>query len=292
MLTNDSVSTGFSAWLFPESDASSKVTAQSIYKMLYGDGASPSLADVVALVQAKPGAPKHLYQACMQIRKFHILNVVALDIAHAFCVAIQTYYTHFLAMESRLHQLQQEDFLLPTKLLKQFCVQCSQWYPQQSVSPGIVPPPNFEQVFDNIENKRPWAPLLSLPFLTSLGLQSFHSSNRSQRAGQKSGDNTRERASPGGGAISGDRMNNSGFSESLFGAYKAMPVTCKVIHQHISYNELPALPLSKVDNNPMFLAWHTKGQCNRNCSLNADHVAYTPDEYQPLVNWCAANFQE
>ena len=86
----------------------------------------------MALVRAKPGAPKHLYQARLQIRKFHILNVVALDVSHALCVAIQTYYNRFLAMESQLHQLQLEDFLLPTKLMKRFCVQCSQWYRQQA----------------------------------------------------------------------------------------------------------------------------------------------------------------
>jgi len=88
--------------------------------MLYGDGASSSLSDAVALARAKPVAPKHLYQARLQIRKFHILSVVTLDISHAFCVAIETYYNRYLAIESRLHQLQQEDFLLPTKLMKRF----------------------------------------------------------------------------------------------------------------------------------------------------------------------------
>jgi len=105
MLTNDSVRTDFSAWFFPESDSTNDFTAQAVYEMLYGDGASPSLSDAAALVRAKPGAPKHLYQAWLQIRKFHILNVVALDISHTFCVAIQTYYNRFLATESRLHQL-------------------------------------------------------------------------------------------------------------------------------------------------------------------------------------------
>ena len=84
MLTNDSVSTGFSAWLFPESDVSNDFTAQAVYEMLYGDGASLSLSDAAALVRVKPSAPKHLYQARLQIRKFHILYVVALDTSHVF----------------------------------------------------------------------------------------------------------------------------------------------------------------------------------------------------------------
>ena len=45
MLTNVSVSTGFSAWLFPGSEATYDFIAQAEYKMLYGDGAPPSLSD-------------------------------------------------------------------------------------------------------------------------------------------------------------------------------------------------------------------------------------------------------
>ena len=140
--------------------------------MLYGDGASPSLADATALVKAKPGAPRHLYQVRIQIRKFHILNVVALGVAHPLCQAMNTYHRRFLTMESTLHALHAEELLLPTKLLKRFSVQVSQWYRRQSQQGTIIPPPNFEQVFDDIECERPWAPLLSLPFLQALGLQS------------------------------------------------------------------------------------------------------------------------
>jgi len=164
-------------------------------------------------------------------------------------------------------------------------------YRKQAATPGKVPAPNFDQVFDNIENERPWAPLLSLPFLTSLGLQSFHDSNRPMQASKpKIRDNTRGATLQAGGLVSGDRVNNSGFEEALFGVYRAMSVTCKTIRQRISRQELPAL--SKVDKQPMCLAWHTKDQCNRNCSRCTDHVSYTQEEYKPLVTWCAANFQE
>jgi len=278
MLTNGSVSTRFSARLFPESDSTNDFIAQAVYEMLYGDGSSPSLSDAAALLRAKPGALKHFYQARLQIRKLHILNIVALDISHAICVAIQTYYNRFLEIESRLHQLQQEDFLLPTKLMKRFCVQCSQWYRQQAASPGKVPPPNFDQVYDDIESERPWPSLLSLPFLTSLGFQSFHDYNRPMQASkQQSRYNTWGATLPGGGLVIGDRVNNSGFEEALFGVCRAMSVTCKLIRQHISRQELRALPLSKVDKQPMCLAWHTKDQCNCTCSNWTHHISYTQE---------------
>ena len=301
MATNDAVETGFSAWLLPESKLTSSATAQSVYEMLYGDGASPSLADATALVKAKPGAPRHLYQVRIQIRKFHILNIVALGLNHPLCQAIDAYHRRFLTMESTLHALHTEDLLLPTKLLKRFCVQVSQWYRRQGQQANVLPPPTLEAVFDDVESERPWAPLLSLPFLQSLNLQSFHRPANPFRPDVGNGANNLGAAAPvGGGEINrpagaaraNERMNNTAFAEALFGIYKAMPVSCRALRQKINRNELPALPLSKVDRQPMCLAWHTKGLCNVACSRGADHVVYTTNEYQHLVQWCATNFHE
>ena len=85
----------------------------------------------------------------------------------------------------------------------------------------------------------PRAPLLSLPFLTPLGLQSFHDSNRPMQASkQQSRDNTRRAFLHGGGLVSGNRVNNSGFEEALFGVYRVMQLTYKTICQRISRQEL------------------------------------------------------
>ena len=182
---------------------------------------------------------------------------------------------------------------LANKVNESLLIQCSQWYGKQAATPGKVPAPSFYQVFDDIENERPWAPLLSLPFLTSLGLQIFHDSNRSMQAPkQESRDNRRGATLQDGGLVSGDRVGNSGFEEALFGKYRAMSVACKIMRQRISRQELPALPLSKVDKQPMCLAWHTKGQCNLNCGRVTDHVSYTKKEYKPLETWCTTNFHE
>lgn len=89
-----------------------------------------------------------------------------------------------------------------------------------------------------------------------------------------------------------ERTNNTNFCATLFNAYKAMAVSCRSLRAKITRNEIPSLPLSKVDNQPMCLAWHTKGVCNLACSRRVDHVPYTNDEYQQLVQWCAANFHE
>ena len=172
MTDNDAVATGLSVWLLLEV-AAGEFSAQSVWEMLYSDGAAPSLADATSLVKGKPDAPRYFYQARLQIRRFQILNIVLLQRPHPFCVNIENYYRRFLAMESMLHRLQQQHVLLPTMLLKRFAVQASNWYKRQAASPNAVSPPDFVSVFDDIELERPWEPNLSMSFLHSLNLTDF-----------------------------------------------------------------------------------------------------------------------
>jgi coenzyme F420-reducing hydrogenase gamma subunit len=64
--------------------------------------------------------------------------------------------------------------------------------------------------------------------------------------------------------------------ETTFGKYqKSTSVKRRGTRRKITDGLLPALPLSKVDQQLMCLAWHTKGQCNIRCPRAADHIAYT-----------------
>ena len=83
-----------------------------------------------------------------------------------------------------------------------------------------------------------------------------------------------------------DRVDNSNFNGSLFDVYKSSATKCKALRDKIQKQELRALPLSKVDNQPMCLAFHSKGLCNKNCPRAADHVPYSSTEYADLVSWC------
>jgi hypothetical protein len=85
--------------------------------------------------------------------------------------------------------------------------------------------------------------------------------------------------------------NNPHFLEAVFGEYKKLnKVRARQIRRRIAEKELPPLPISKVDKEPMCLAWHTKGQCNGRCPRAADHVAYTAEEAKALATWCAAHY--
>ena len=89
---------------------------------------------------------------------------------------------------------------------------------------------------------------------------------------------------------------NTAFHQGLFGLIKTRTVDGKTVksrdvQEKIKKGELPPLPPSKVDGEPMCLAWHTKGICNPDCPRAADHAAiYSVEEYQPLCGWCELNY--
>ena len=89
---------------------------------------------------------------------------------------------------------------------------------------------------------------------------------------------------------------NSAFSEVLFNEYKTRLVNNKTIkssdlRKKIKRGELDPLPSSKLDlTKKMCLAWHTKGMCNTDCPLSADHVHYSNEELGELKTWCSENY--
>jgi hypothetical protein len=92
-------------------------------------------------------------------------------------------------------------------------------------------------------------------------------------------------------AVEDATNNNPHFLEEVFGVYRKLnKVRTRDICRKITSKELPELPKSKVNKQPLCLAWHTKGQCNNRCPRAIDHVAYTKDELKELAQWCATNY--
>ena len=87
-----------------------------------------------------------------------------------------------------------------------------------------------------------------------------------------------------------ERINNTKYKESIFGAYRTLAVTCRAIRDRARESSIE-LPRSKVDpSNPMCLAFHAKGMCNARCRCVYDHVAYTESELEELKTWCAQHY--
>jgi hypothetical protein len=291
MATNDSISTGFNLFLLHEGPKEESLTKQSLYEMLHGDGAAPTMSDAAALLKVKTGAPRFLYEARQQIRRFEIIVKIIMGQHHPLATELSSFCNRMLSMETFLYTLQSEVTLLPLKICKKVAVQTSVWFKAQAASPTPVLVPNLCQMFDDMEMENPWEPKLTLPFLSSVGLSSLHTPiNGSRNSGTSSGYSApASSANPSGGAPL-DRNNNTHFNMVLFQVYKESQTSCRSIREKIRNNVLPALPPSKIDQLPMCLAWHTKGMCNSNCSRSPDHVEYSQAQYQPLVTWCQSHF--
>ena len=107
MTTNDAVNTGVNPFLLGDHDVTQALNQQSIYEMLHGDGASPSLNDAAALMKSKAGAPKLIFNARQQIRRFEILNRIILGNAHPLCNALNIMSNRMISSEHMLHQRHQ-----------------------------------------------------------------------------------------------------------------------------------------------------------------------------------------
>ena len=161
----------------------------------------------------------------------------------------------------------------------------------QGATPAARLPPRFEQVFDDIKQEyNQWEPSMSLGFLKELKLEALVAPTTPTPSGTPG-------ANPGGAPpkvpirdVTDVATNNPHFLEAVFGDYRKIKMGARQIRRKIAEKELPPLPLSKVDKEPVCLAWHTKGQCNGRCPRAVDHVAYTKEEAKELAAWCATNY--
>lgn len=189
----------------------------------------------------------------------------------------------------------------------------SEYWRQQGRQPNAQPLESPLYISSSVNSGRQWEPILDESFLTFYKVYEFCGvspgvtglpSNQGAGGGSFGGGSGGSGAAGGGGAghagggsgsvqqqggASG-RVNNTQFNTALFQTFKSNSVRCVDIRRKITEGTKPALPTSKVDQAPMCLAWHTKGQCNRGCPRAADHVVYSNSEYQPLATWCTAHY--
>lgn len=163
----------------------------------------------------------------------------------------------------------------------------------QSTSPAARAAPWFEHVFDDIKQEyKQWEPNMSLGFLKELTLEALvprppavpNATPSTTPSGNSKGSTNK---------LAGEDVTNNifHFLEDMFGVDRKLnQVRTRDIWRKVMNKELPALPLSKVDKQPLCLAWHTKGQCNNRCPRASDHVAYTSDELKELAQWCTVNY--
>jgi len=302
MVCPNSILTGLNPFrLHEESNESQARNAQLVYEMTHNGGAAPTLTDAANMVQPTAQAPVALHQARQMVTRLAIYVAVIMGINHPLVDALIAWKFRFTSMEQRLHDMMATDPLLPSLLVKRVAIATSNWFrgQLQAGQISLLPVPVFTSVFDAIDEESQWKPETPPRFLTALGLSHLATpppapaaprlpaAPRAPAARVPSGPTAPPPPAPGGGAV----FLNTNFNP-IFMPYKNSSAGCRNLRDRIGAgtNPLPDLPLSKVDNDPMCLAFHAKGVCNPTCRRLADHVPYTTAEYAPLIEWCGDNF--
>ena len=296
----NSVTNGLTPFLFFERLEDEAYKASATWDALMNGTAGASTADLAPLLKAKVKPPANDMHVRHMHRRLEVFTKVIFGEHHEIPMAIERFLTRYMSMESTLTRLQmrQPGHLRPTMICRKTGLILNAWFQKRRSVAGPVPPPDLLKFFDDIQLDENWEQLVPTATLLQLGL-STSAPIRDPLGGPLPLPDPLPPPEPqpeppprGGG---GTRLNNTAFIAGLFSRFKEMAtVSCRTLREKIRRNDLPPLPMSKVETSkPMCLAWHTRAECNSNCSCKYDHVVtYTDSESQELVTWCNANFHE
>ena len=174
----------------------------------------------------------------------------------------------------------------------------SAYFKAQKRSPANIELPDACFIRKQIQNEMPWAPLLSENFIRDYKVKEFCGiyGPAPPPSLPSSGGTPSLGAPPPPPDVRapGERAANLHYNAGLFDVFKnrgkSGKYASRMIRNKINSGELPALPLSKVDGEPMCLPFHVKGMCNEQCKRKPDHVNYNGNELTELCSWCTANY--
>ena len=319
MINPDALDTGSlgNAFLFTDSDIEAEQGISRQIGFVQSGGAAPSLADAQILLKMKINIPGP-DDSIRAVRRLQAVYRAVLPVGHPLTNFLATHHDimknfdpnwqNYSTYVPRLQPLKGVFHLqwLSLKLTRYF-TQLDHNYP-------VLTFPDPAEIVNHIQDRKQWEPIITDVFLNKYNLASLVALH--QRPGDAMSVVTASTAglgTPAGSVVSGltvatpagrqstggggtaarsantslDRAENTHFNTTLFGTYRHSSIKTRNIRRRIADGELPALPASKNDSSkPVCLAWHTKGQCNTNCPLVSDHVAYSAEEYAALAAWC------
>ncbi|KAL3815966.1 hypothetical protein ACHAXA_008925 [Cyclostephanos tholiformis] len=269
MLNPDALDSGAlgNAFLFTDSDVESEQNISRQIGIITSGGAAPSLADAQQLLKMKLNLPGP-DDSIRAVRRLHAVCHAVLPVAHPLTSFLGQHYAAMRSFDpgwqTYATPVAEYRSLKGVFHLQWLSLRLTKYFAQHDQNLPVVFAPDPNAIIDSILEQKhgPTAQPAATPG-ASLGAASGNAS----RAGG-----------------SGSRVENTHFNEALFGTYRTSSVKSKALRLKVERGELPPLPPSKANTSkPICLAWHTKGQCNTLCPHTTDHIAYSTDEYAPLV---------
>ena len=325
----DSLETGLlgNPFLFGDTDEERQQSVNLQVGLMEAGGAAMSSADAAALLKMTISLPGENHSVD-NLHRMDALCAILLPAAHPFRTYVAQHTSALVSYRPKWEKVEMSSPLLQRAKgifhLQYLALRVSRYWKEQSVSLAPVTLPDPEELFRDLDYKRPWEPTMSFALRAKLKLDllgRLGGGNLPGLALSSDGSVASDLTNPtldalaralgtaagpgtggggggsGGGASAGGNREgtNPQFNEVLFGEYRRRQVNGKHVRsrdlrQKIAAKELPELPPSIHCATPMCPAWHIKGMCNTSCPRVADHKPYSNDEYAPLVKWCGDNY--
>ena len=257
-------------------------------------GTGAGLQDIFKIKESeKISLPTSILQATYSLKSFKVLLHTLLGDHHSL---VQSYHQFICRWDGHLMELEAEgiDPLAPAKLVRWVQIRVTLWFQRQYRTSESLPPPNFLDLFDFIQEMREWKPPLPQRYLASPSVSSYSASSVAVVNSKASSGATGAQgaALTGGGVPSTgtgagrERVTSSNYLEGDFATFKNSGLSMRVIREAAIAANKPVPTNNK--GTEMCLSYHVLGFCWNNCHRAEDHRAHTASENTKLKAWCTA----
>ena len=267
----------------------------STFELLHGEGTSLSLDDAERLATLESTTiPLSWIQAHHTIGNLVLLCHVFLGASHPLTHNLALHFQTMVSKEIHLEHMTAPTamtiprHLLPCYYIRWQQIRFSRWFSKQMVSPVPVQAPDFNELLDNIEDKRNWLPDFPARYLPATrtpppAAPHLVPAPPPAPAGP--------RAPPPGASpppTNNTRVDNPAFNESSFSRFPSMPgCTMPLLRARWAAPTPPIEQPSTADGlRPRCLAYHVRGMCNSICRRRDDHVPASAADDAILAAFC------
>ena len=298
----DGIEQGLMPFRFKDTDLEAALAISHAVSLVHEGGANPSLKDALETLKSSFILPT-TEKSNLYIRRMQVWMTVVLGDQHPIVTFLSDHYRNMESFRFEWAAWRSNNPLLNSRAngvihLKKVSLGLSYYFKQQALKPNEQDLPRYDEISHGVLQELHWEPNLSQLFITKYklvemcqGVSGDRSSDNlvGTGAGQGTGSAPRPGNSGGASQLAGGRVANLQYNGGLFEPFKTRNVKTKLVRALIRDGKIQAQPPSKVDGEPMCLAWHTIGVCNVECPRKADHVHYTEEEYKSdagLETWC------